>query len=148
MTPAQIIALVRDILVVGALSWVVWRLYTDGENRVRQQDLEAVNKQLLQNQQEQYRWEQEKRDAESKASSEREQLAAAIGAQHAPVIVRVPSGAGTVPSTSPSAPGGTACAGGSEAGSGVDVRPGINAFETKYEGYLASCRAVLNEWPK
>ena len=148
MTPGQILVLVRDVLVLGALGFVIYRIYVDGENRVRQQDMQAVEKQLATNTLEQRQWAQDIRDAEAKRIEDMEHVSAAIAAQRAPVIVRVPAGAGTMPRASSPPATGTACPRGPAEGPGVDIRPALNALEFKYERALADCRAVLAEWPK
>jgi len=145
MTPAQILALVRDIGILCALAFLVFRIYSDGESAVKAKDLIAVQQQLTQNSERQSQWAQEAHDAAIQHTQDLAQVVAVIGAQRAPVILQpapTASGACPVPGHPPTPTGEPAAAG------GVDIRAGINAFELKYETALADCRQVLSSWPK
>jgi hypothetical protein len=45
------------------------------------------------------------------------------------------------------APSSTSARGAVVGGSGVDLRPAVDAFERKYETALADCREALKSWP-
>ncbi len=144
MTPGQIIALVRDALIVGALVFLVWRIYTDGSNAVKVKDLQALQTQLTLNAKQQAQWAQQSQQAEAQRALEMENVRGAILSQHAPVILQsAPAARGARQLSRPP----TQAASPPAESGGVDLRPRINAFELKYETALADCRAALSSWP-
>ena len=145
MTPAQILSLIRDIAVLLALGFVVWRIYEDGEDRVTLADMRAVQAQVVKNTQVVSGWQKEASDAEGKRNEEMAAISTAIAAQRTSVIVQPTAPAchaSPVPNT-PAAPASSPPASG-----GFDIRPRINAFELKYEKALSDCRSVLAQWPR
>lgn len=153
MTPSQIIALVRDAVIVAALGFIVWRVYAAGENAVKASDVTALQKQLVSNAAQSAAWQKEQTDAEAQRQTEMAGIRSSIASQRAPVLVcSRPTSGSPVPGAA-AAPAGGAPAGGPTDGrprgdpQPVDVRPLINQFELKYEAALASCRAILNQWP-
>jgi hypothetical protein len=150
MTFSAYLSLARDLLIVSALGYILWVVHSQAENSVKVADMQAVEKQVLANAQTLSRWSQEAHDAEVKRETDMAGVTALIGAQHAPIRLCIPPKAspGTVSGNPASTPSGTAASGGTDAGSGEDIRPAINAYELKYESALASCRSVLSQWPK
>ena len=147
MTPAQIIALVRDAAIVAALAFILWYVHRADVNSIAVADFKAVQKQVETNAKTISQWHQEAQDAEIKRQQDMDRVSSSIASQHAPIVLRVPPSSSTVPGNPPSPSGGSACTGGSTEGPGVDLRPQINAFESKYEEALGQCRAVLASWP-
>lgn len=145
MTPAAIIALIKDAVIVLAIGAVIYVLVTYGKDIVKISDMAAVQKQVAANAQTVAGWRQEQIDANARHSADIAGIAATIGAQHAPIFLQpAPSKAGACPVS-----GATGAPSGQPAGSGpVDIRPGINTFELKYETALADCRSVLAQWPR
>lgn len=147
MTPPAIYTLVKDLIILAALGFVIFKLIDYGEDRVKKQDLAAVSKQIDANAAQVTAWTRQRESADAQAKSDMADISARIGAQRAPIIVRVPAGASTVPGIAATSVCPTPEGGGSDNGSGVDIRASINAFELKYEGALTQCRAVLAAWP-
>ena len=150
MTPGQIIALVRDALIVGALAFLIWRIYHDGENAVKVRDIQAVQKQLAQQTQDQARYVQQVQHAQDQQKLDMDTVTAAIASQRTPVFVQ-PAPAATCPArlsgSSTQAASPPAGRGGSDARPQRDIRPELNAFALKYETALTDCRAALAQWP-
>lgn len=147
MTPAAIVALVRDVVILIALAALIYLLITYGKDVVKVADMKAVQKQLTANAQTQAQWATEARDADLKRSQDLDKVTTAIGQQRAPVFVRGPSCPHPVPQlaaqTASSAPAG----GGDESGAGEDLRGPINQFEIRLETVIADCRNALEKWP-
>lgn len=157
MTPTQILALVRDLVVLVALGFIVYVLIKFGEDRVTAKDMKAVQTQLTNNASTQARWQTEASHAIAQLHTENADTARAIGQQHAPIIVRIPASGSSLPAAPAAAAGQPACPGGPAAGPGenpqpagvdVDIRAQVNAFELRYEEALANCRSVLAQWPR
>lgn len=153
MTPAAIIALVRDVAVVGALAFIIWWIRTDGANSVKVTDMKAVQKQLDANTQTVAQWSQEASHAQQQRTQDMAQVSAAIAAHSQPIVVLRdrPASPGTVSSAPTSASGQSTACGSADGGSGkdtVDIRPDISAFERKYEQALADARSCIASWPK
>ena len=152
MTPAAIIALIRDIAVVGALAFIVWWIRTDGANSVKVTDMKAVQKQLDANSKQVAQWAQEASNAQTQRSQDMAQVSAAIAAHSQPIVVLRdrPGSPGTVSSAPTSTGGQSAACGSADGGSGkdtVNIRPDISAFERKYEQALADARSCIAAWP-
>lgn len=152
MTPAQILALLRDVAIVGALVWLVWRIYNAGEQAVKTQDLKAVQTQLETNLKTQAQWAQDARNADIRRQQDMSTVSAAIAAHREPIVIlRDPPGARSLPGAAPGPEGQSSRTGGSDPGprgDSVDVREAISAFELQYEKPLADCRAALAQWPR
>lgn len=148
MNPAQIIALVRDVLVVVGIGWLIFHIYRDGEDKVRRQDMEVVQKQLTANAAQQARWAQERTDAETKRDSDLRSVRDAIASNSRPVIVRVPSGGSAVSGHTAGAASCPAGSGGSDGTVGKDLRPAIREYEEWIEREFGDCRVVLSQWPR
>lgn len=145
------LSLARDFAIVGALGFIVWKLVDFGEDRIKAQDLKAVQAQIAHNVELQSQWQAKSEAADAQRTQDLADLAARIDANHQPVIVRIAPHPSPVPiaaacPVSPVAASGAAD-NGSGGDSGPDVRPLINAFELKYETALAGCRAALAQWP-
>lgn len=151
MSPTLIIAIVRDVAIVGALIFIVWWIRTSGANAVKVSDMQAVQKQIAAQATQQAQWAQEARNAAIQRTQDMAQVTAAIGAQRAPILVQ-PATQPACPDHLPASPAAssssTAGSGGIISGAGRDIRPAINAFELKYETALADCRAAIASWPK
>ena len=147
MTISDYIALAERLFIVTALGFILWYVHRADQNAVKVQDFQAVQKQIDQNTATEALWAKRFQDAEAQRYQDMQTVAAAISAQHSPVIVRVPTSTGTVSGTPTGSQGSPACPGGSREGPGEDRRAAINAFELKYEGYFATCRALLDSWP-
>ena len=132
---------IKDILIVVAVCWLLWMVYHLGQNSNQLEFQKAIQQQLVDNQKQQERWHDEQQDAFAEENSSIAAVHAHIDAQHKPVIVQ---GNGTCPvsGNTPAAPSVA------PATRTTDIRPGIDAFERKYEDYLSSCRLILKSWPK
>jgi len=144
VTIAQIMALVRDAVIVAAIAFFCWKLVDYGEDQVQVSEFRALQAQVLHNSQLQQQWNKQKEQADEQRIADLASIGARIDAQHAPIIVRVPAASGPGP-----LPGPTPATGSADTGSGgIDIRPRINLFEHRYETALADCRAALAAWPK
>jgi len=151
LSPTQILALIRDAAILGALGWVLWKVYADGEDRVKSQDLKAVSTQLLANQKVMNGWQEQQQNAEAQRRVDMANINAAITEQHQPVWVCHSGSPGALPSAPAPPTGGTPRPGGTEVGSGttaIDIRAAVNDFEHKYENALSECRTILSSWPR
>jgi hypothetical protein len=154
MTPSQILAIARDVVILAALGFVVWWIWRSGEDRIKVQDITAVQEQLKANAKQLADWKKESADADAQRATDLQGVRDLI-AHGKPLVVRLAPaapGPGAVPGAATGASGGAACPGSADAGSGsgtrtVDLRPAIAALETRYETALADCRAVLAKWP-
>jgi hypothetical protein len=145
---ATIIALVRDAVILGALAWIILFIYHAGENADLKADMKALQVQLTANAKTEAKYAEEARLAEAQRQVDNQAIVAAVGSHTDPVFVCHNPGRSAVPGA-PAAPAGSApAAGGSDAGPRENLRPAISAYELKYEGSLATCRAVLEAWPK
>jgi hypothetical protein len=152
MTPAAIIALVRDIVILIALGLLIWLLISYGKDVVKVADMKAVQKQLDQNTQTMARWSQEAQHAQVQRTQDLATIHDAIAAHSQPIVVLRdrPSHPGAVPGNPASPSGQPAACGNPDGGSRtdtVDIRPDISRFEERYEGILADCRAAIASWP-
>jgi hypothetical protein len=149
MTPATIIALVRDAVILGALAWIILFIYHAGVNADLKADMKALQTQLAANAKTQSQWLEESRNAESQRQADMQSIAAAVG-RHADSPIRLcqPTHSGPLPGAAAPSAGHPAAAGGPDERAGKDIRPAISALELKYESALAQCRAVLNSWPQ
>lgn len=153
MSPTAIIALVRDVVIVAALGFILWYVHRADTNAVKVSDFQAVQKQITHNADQVAAWQKEATDANAQRQTEMAGIRSSIDSQRAPVLVCNRPASGSPVPRAPAAPAGGAAAGGTaDAGprgdpQPVDVRPLVNQFELKYEAALASCRAVLNQWP-
>lgn len=153
MTPSAIIALVRDALIVGALAFLTWRIYQDGENHIKVTDIQAVQKQLQENAQHAAQYALQSQQADAQRAQDLAQVSAAIAAQQSPIWLYRPSGGSPVscPATRPS-PQSPSTGGIVEPSRAdpqpVDIREPINAYEQRLETLVADCRAAIEKWPK
>lgn len=156
VTPTQIIALVRDVAILAGLAFVVFWIWRSGGDRVKVQDMAAVQIQLTANAAKLDAWRKEAADADQKRSTDLEGVRALILQHNQPILVRTAApaaSAGSLPGHPLSASCVAARAGGSDAGSGgsartIDLRPDIARLELKYESALGDCRAALAKWPQ
>lgn len=147
MTPAQILAIIKDVAIIAGLIFVVLWIRNDGKNVVKIQDLQAVQKQLAANAAQEAAWATQRQQAEVQHAQDIQAVSAAVNAHSAPIIVRVPANPSPLPGTSPTATGANPGRGGSDDGPRIDLRPAVSAFERKYETAFADCRSALSQWP-
>lgn len=148
MTPAAILSLVKDLLIIVAVGLAAYFLVSYGKDIVKVSDIKAVQKQIVDNAATTERWQKEQSDADVKRAAALAKVGAAIAGQRAPVFVRGPPRPDPVPAAATKAgdqPGG---AGGADQGRGIDHRPAVNQFELKYETALIECYAALDKWPR
>jgi hypothetical protein len=154
MTPAEIYTAVRDLLILGVIGFIAWKVYELGADRVKLADMAAVTKQLNQNAAQVAAWQKESTDANAQRAAELAQVSRDIASHASPVyVVRNAPSSGTVPAPAPAPGCGAPGGGGAHAGPGgdpsaIDIRPQVALFEQRYEHALADCRALLNEWPQ
>jgi hypothetical protein len=150
MTPGQIIALVRDVVILIALAALIFLLVSYGKDITKVRDFEAVQKQLAQNAAIEAQQRQRTEDAFTQLTAEMADVRARISAQRAPIVLRGPANSCPVPSAATGAAGGPASARADDPGSrgDIDLRPAINEFELHYEEKLAECRSALRQWPR
>jgi len=147
MTPGQILTIVKDVAIIAGLIFVILWIRNDGKNVVKLQDLQAVQQQIASNAAQEAAWQSQRQEAEAQRVQDTQTITAAIGAHRDPLIVRVPASANTVPGVAPKTASICPASGGDDAGSRVDLRPAVAAFELKYETVLADCRSALSQWP-
>jgi|SRR5205807_3417684 len=155
MTPAQMVGLARDVAQCLALGFVVWWIWHAGGDRVKVQDMGAVQKQLTANAAKLDEWRKEAANADQKRASDLQGVRDLIAQHNQPILVRTAAPApraGAVPNPTLATGCTTASGGGVDAGSGggartVDLRPDISRLETKYETALGDCRSALAKWP-
>jgi hypothetical protein len=133
----SILGWIKEAAIVGAVGWIVWFLYHSGGSAERVKELQALNQQIAVNA-------RQSKEAEDHVRADIQATNTAIDRQSKPVVVYVPR---AVPNAA-KAPDKPAQAGPVDQGPGIDVRPGINEFEKRYETALAECRGVLEAWPK
>lgn len=149
MTPAAIVALVRDAVILIALAALIYLLITYGRDAVKVADMKAVQKQLTVNAETQAQWAEEARSADAKRTQDMERVNAAIDLEHTPVyVVRGGSPSGCpVPAAAAQAGSRAPGAGGAEPGAGKDIRPDLNAYKKRVEKVVSDCRNALDKWP-
>jgi hypothetical protein len=150
MTPGQIIALVRDVVILIALAALIFLLVNYGKDITKVRDFEAVQKQLAQNATTEAQWRQEAQDAQNQLTADMADLRARISIQRAPIVLRGSASSCPVPSAATGTPGDHPGTRPDDAGprGDIDVRAAINAFELYYEGKFAECRSALRQWPR
>jgi hypothetical protein len=154
MTPAAIIALVKDALIILAIGAAAWLLVSYGKDIVKVADLKSLQAQILAQGKTLDRWHQESTDANTKLN----QTVAAINA--APVVVHDwvrqqpscprrpvlpgPAGATGAPGADT---GGVQPVGGADA-DGPRRDQVIAAFKRQWGTELAGCQSILDQWPQ
>jgi hypothetical protein len=150
MTPAAIIALVKDAVILIAAGLAIYLFVSYGKDIVKVADMKALEKQLISNTQIQDAWRKEQTDANTKRDADLAKVADTIAGQRDPVYVMRsgPSHSCSVPAAPAKADSPPTGTGGVDAGSGSDSRPAINRYELKVETVVADCRAVMDQWPQ
>ena len=151
MTPAQIIGLARDVAQCLALGFIIFWIYRSGGDRVKLEDVAAVQKQTAGITKAFNEWQTQDAKAKGDQYAAIKALGDRIDKQRSPIVVRVPA-----PATSPvglpgiqagRSPIGPPAAGrdssGSRADREEDLRPEFNRIEMKYSKALAECRRVI-----
>jgi hypothetical protein len=148
MTPTAYIALARDIGIVLALAFLIYKIYGAGENAVKVADLKSLQTQIAEQARTLEGWRQESTDANTKLSQD----LATLHADPKPPVWLCNGPASPRSAVLPAAPASTdsahPSAGGTNQRSELDIRPQLEAFRLKYETALAECRAVYSQWPK
>lgn len=155
MTPAMIIALVRDAAILGALGFVLLWIHRADVNSIKIQDMKVVQSQLADNALRQKQIAQEVSNAQAQHSRDMETVSAAIVSHSAkPIRLCVsarPSpvhGISTTTAGQPAGSGGTDAPARGDFESTLNVRAAISQFELTYESALADCRQALASWPR
>lgn len=153
MSPAAIIALVRDAVIVGAVLSILWFVHRADTDHVKVTDFQAVQTQLQENARDAARNALRAQQADTQRAQDLAQVSAAVAAQHAPILLRGPPGGSPVscPTTRPgSQPAGTRGAVQPPRADPqpVDIREPINAYEIRLETIVADCRAAIEKWPR
>jgi hypothetical protein len=155
VNPTQIIAVVKDVAIVAFGVWLFLFIRHSGQDAIKLADMQAVQKQIAVNATQEAQWNQQHAQAEAARDESLKTINATIVANRTPVLLRITApapSANPVPGGAGGAQGGNPSGGGPSAGPGgdsqsIDLRPAINAFESKYEAALADCRAVIASWP-
>jgi len=147
MTPGAIIALIKDVVILGVLGAAVYIFISYGKDIVKVSDMKAVQKQIQANAETAAKWQKESTDADTKRAADIAAVANTVASQRAPVFVRGPANNCPVPGDPAKAGGQPSGSKGSDQGRGIDYRPAINAFELKYSTALIDCYAALDKWP-
>lgn len=154
MTPAAIYTLVKDGVIVGLVLWLLWMVYSSGQNSVTVKQFDALKESIAQNAKQEKDWHAQGAKVDAQTSADIADLHTTIGNQHAPVFVcKSPSG-GKLPGDTGSSSSVNPSQGGTDEGRGrssetvVDIRPQVNKLEEKYEDAFAQCRGILAKWPK
>jgi hypothetical protein len=138
--------LIRDAAILLALAFVCYRIYEDGAQSVKSQDMTAVVAEIKSNAAKEDAWRLQSDQANAQRSKEISDLKANIDANKRPVIIVQPPAQSPGPDKLPVAAASTGTA--DTASGQVDIRPGINAFEDYYETALANCRDAIASWPQ
>ena len=148
MTPGEIIALIRDVAIVGALGAAIWMLVHLGADQVKLADLKALQRQLQANANQEQTWRRNADVAQAQSQVDMEHIRALVAGYTAPVLVCPgPSRSGPVSAAPAQTSNNPAGAGGTDPGAGRDIRPQIAQFELKYESALNDCRKAVASWP-
>lgn len=142
------IALARDVLIVGALGYILWFIHHADANAAKVADLQGVVTQLKANAVQAQKWEDERQNAEAQRLIDNATVIAAVAQHNDPIRLCNTPRPNAVPGNTASASSNPPSAGGHDEGPGRDLRPKISAFERKYEDYFTACRVVLKEWPR
>lgn len=155
MTPAAIISLVRDVIILVAVGLLIYFLISYGKDIVKVSDLKDLQKQLTRNAAIEAQWRKDQTDAIDANNRTLDKVNTAIDSQRAPVLLcRKPPAPQQLPahpgptSSGPAAPGGADAGPGDDRVTVLDIRPQLNFFEHKYEKALSQCRTLLATWPK
>lgn len=148
MSATQIIALVRDAVIVGALAFVIWWIHESGETSVKLKDMKAVAAQIDANGKTIAEWKAQSQAAEVQREKDMQTINTAIAAERAPVyVVRGPTNPSPVSGAAGKAPGQCPPSGSADTRPQRDIRPELDAFALKYETALTECRTALAQWP-
>lgn len=150
MTPGMYLALARDFGIALALGFLVWKIYSAGEDKVKASDLKSLQIQIAEQAKTLNSWRKESTNAN-------DQLTRDLASLHAPAPDKPPVWLCNPPASPRSevlsAPTSKArpqlpAAGGVLEGPRRDIRPQLEALKLKYETLLAQCRAEHAEWPQ
>lgn len=149
MTPAAIVSLVKDALIIGAVIFLLWFTRHGGEQQVQLADYKALMQQIQTNAAQEQQW----RDAQTKAQGdmldEIDSARSAIGVNSRPVLLcSNPTRPGPVPSLSAPTVSIATRPVPTVQSAGEDLRPKLNAFELQLETIIAQCRGALAQWPQ
>jgi hypothetical protein len=155
MTPAAIITLVKDFIILVAVGLLIYLLISYGKDIVKVSDLKEFQKQLTRNAATEEQWRKDQTDAIDANNRTLAKVNTAIDSQRAPVLLcRKPPAPQQLPAHTGPASSGPASIGGTDERPGddrvtvLDIRPQLNFLEHKYEKALSQCRSLLDSWPK
>jgi hypothetical protein len=155
MTPAAIYKAVRDLLVIAAIGFVVWRVYTDGKNAVTAQQLKQLQEQIEQQSIIAQQWHTEATHANTDLAASLARINAAPVLTHdwvrsqpscpATAVLSAP----TFTTRDSSAGRGAILPGPGEAAGDAGLRDTALAdFKRFWEGQIAGWRAEYAQWPQ
>ena len=162
MTPAQILAIVKDVVIVLAVGFLLWFVYHTGQNSVKTEDIKALQQRIEDNARTETQWRNDKTAADKQLASDVAAINSAAQLPKPPVWVCNSNNRGSVPAVAGKADSSNSRVGTIERGSGsgadatieavstdepYDARPAIEEVKKKYETVLAECRSVLDQWP-
>lgn len=152
MTPAQYLAVGRDIVILAAIGLLLWWVYRGGQNAVRAADLKALQAEIQHQADILSKWRGESNDAQATLSREVAAINAVPTVVHDWVQQPACPKPAVLPATAPKAGNSPPAAGGVQPGPGEAARADRRDFavaelKRKYETAFAECRAVLTQWP-
>lgn len=152
MTSSMYLALARDIGIVLALAFVIWRVYTDGKNSVKASDLKALQEQVAQQARIVDQWHTEATAANDQFSKDLHSINSAPVVVHDWVRTQPGCAKAVLPATAASASGSAAAGGRDQPVSGPTVdgsRRDVIVADWKrfWETRLAGCRLEHAQWP-
>jgi hypothetical protein len=145
------IALARDIGIALALGFLVWKIFSAGEDKVKASDLKSLQAQITQQGTILDGWRQESTHANAQLSQDLATLRTPPAVPKPPVwLCDDPARSAETVLPAPASEAGSAhpAPGGTDEGRRRDIRPQIEAFKLKYETALAECRAEDAQWPQ
>lgn len=153
MSAEAIYKAIRDLLVVGAIAFIAWRVYSDGKNSVKAEQFEQLQKQVAQQSETLKQWNERTEDANKKLFESLSRINAAPVLSHdwvrdepRCIFGKVLSGPATAASDSTNSR--RAILPGPGAATEPDRRDQIVAdFKRFWEEKLAGCRALYDSWP-
>jgi hypothetical protein len=155
MTPAEIYKAVRDFLVIAAIAFVAWRIYTDGKNAVTAEQFTQFQKQIEQQSITAQQWHIEATNANTDFAASLARINAAPVLTHdwvqpqqsCPGLKVLPPTASAAGS-GPSAGGGTQRIPGAPVGDSAMRDSAVADFKRQWEARLATWRAEHAQWPQ
>lgn len=157
MTPSAILAVVRDVVIVGALLFIGYFLVKSGEDRVTAGQLKSLEQRITQNETIESTWRTQKDTADGKLSSDLAAISVTPATPKPAVwVYNKPTTVNSTVSSNSSAAGhsdtgpgtGVSMGGSVTQAPAEDVGPAVDEAERKIEAALAQCRDLRDSWPK